>query len=112
MDRYVFKAHFRDCEKRTDCAGDLSVPSLAKGEVSAVQGDLTHKECSGTWNKGGFLLKETQSVSESSSIILNDLGLDGYPKQFSSLTSIYLINETDAVSFLAQIFEKKKKRLE
>lgn len=77
-----------------------------------MQGDLTHKECSGTWNKGGFLLKETQSVSESSSIILNDLGLDGYPKQFSSLTSIYLINETDAVSFLAQIFEKKEKRLE
>lgn len=73
--------------------GTSASPSLGKGELSAVQGDLTLKECSGTWNKGGFLLKETQSVSESSFIILNDLGLDGYPGQFCSLTSIYLISE-------------------
>lgn len=68
-----------------------SIPSLGKGELSAVQGDLTSKECTGTWNKGGFLLKETQSVSESS-FIVNDLGLDGHP-QTVLFFNLYFINE-------------------
>lgn len=109
MDRYVFLRLVLGTVRNGHVLGTSASPSLGKGELSAVQGDLTRKECSGTWNKGGFLLKETQSVSESSFIILNDLGLDGYPEQFCSLTSIYLISETVCGIIPCSNIKKKKK---
>lgn len=76
---------FGGCEKPAVLGTSASIPSLGKGELSAVQGDLTSKECTGTWNKGGFLLKETQSVSEGSFVICEWLRVGWLPPNSSVL---------------------------
>lgn len=73
-----------------------------------MQGDLTHKECTGTWNKGGFLLKETQSVSESSFIICEWLRVGRLP-QTVLFSSFHLLMRVCGIIPCSNI---KKKRLE
>lgn len=57
-----------------------------------------------TGNKGGFLRKETQSASETASLLLNDLGLHSLPE--TVLASVCFINKTVCDIILLQTLQK------
>lgn len=51
------------------------LPFLKGKKLSVMQMTSPRRNASVAWNKGGFLCKETQSVSETASLLLNDLRL-------------------------------------